>query len=351
MSSKISILGYDLLGQDGVDGIRYAWSCVGNNQLLESAAFPQHRKGVLDDICGYTTSVSMGCILTQLNLACKFCRTGAELSFYGNLSASDIAKQNVFMVLSDINCSNHREYQHHQREFAYMGQGEPGYSYVQIREAIELTNIVMNKLDQSVYRHIISTAGVPEMIKNFKEDIQCQYYTERVTLHFSLHATEHRKEIMPIDGEYSYRTVLEALKDIRSLTGEKPCIGILLFSEFASCSAVNPYSNDLMQIKKILGELSPRDFRLSFCEFNIPSDVDNPSIYDYSRAQQAFDYALNAGFDAKLFSSFGRNESTACGMLSGKNAKNAAGAKWTRLESEAEILVSEAKSLLRRRGA
>ena len=93
------------------------------------------------------------------------------------------------MVLADMHCDDHPALAGRPREFAYMGQGEPGYSYSQVRMAIELTNRAMKELGQTVYRHIVATCGVPETIQLFKSDIQ-NYYTERVTLHLSLHAAD-----------------------------------------------------------------------------------------------------------------------------------------------------------------
>jgi len=345
MKSEIKIQGYDLLGEQGQDGIRFAWSHSDRKQLLESAAFSQHRKGITDNICGYTTSVSMGCLLRPMGLACKFCRTGNLLRFSDLLSPFDIAKQNVFMVLADMHCSDKAEYNKTPREFAYMGQGEPGYSYPQIRQAIELTNIVMKQLNQHVFRHIISTAGVPEMIENYKDDVRNKYFSERVTLHFSLHATKYRSIIMPINEKYGYHDVLDSLRGIHSLTGEKPCVSIMLFKNFVSSEGHRPYSNNLSQVKNILEEIPADVFRLSFCEFNESNDIGKAEQFNSNEAEQILDYAINMGYEAKLFSSFGKHELTACGMLSGKTPDNTTSKKWMNLESDAERLIHEAMKI------
>lgn len=155
----MDIVGYDIL-EDG--GLRYAWKDARFKKCIESAAFINRSKGKLEDICGYTTSVSSGCILRTQGNQCAFCRTGNVLPFGGLLTYKEIAKQNIFMVLSDIYCEDHPELHNKKREFAYMGQGEPGYSYSQVRMAIELTNTVMRELNQQVYRHIFATCGIPE---------------------------------------------------------------------------------------------------------------------------------------------------------------------------------------------
>lgn len=163
----MDIVGYDIL-EDG--GLRYAWKDARFKKCIESAAFINRSKGKLEDICGYTTSVSSGCILRTQGNQCAFCRTGNVLPFGGLLTYKEIAKQNIFMVLSDIYCEDHPELHNKKREFAYMGQGEPGYSYSQVRMAIELTNTVMRELNQQVYRHIFATCGIPEAVDNYMSD-------------------------------------------------------------------------------------------------------------------------------------------------------------------------------------
>lgn len=192
----IRLVGYDALGVNGGEGIRYAWKYGISSYCVESAAFVQHTKGLRDNICGYTTSVSSGCILANMGLACKFCRTGTQLPFGGCLTSKEIAKQNVFMVLCDIHCSDHPDLAVSQREFAYMGQGEPGFSYGEIREAIQITNRVMDELGQTVFRHIIATSGVPQMIKAYTNDIKHNFFSSRTTMHFSLHGTTSRNYII-----------------------------------------------------------------------------------------------------------------------------------------------------------
>lgn len=342
IKSKISLCGYDLIGEYGNDGIRYAWNYNNKKQLLESAAFPYHRKGVYDNICGYTTSVSLGCILKAFNLQCSFCRTGNLLPFSDNLSAFDIAKQNIFMVLSDVYCSDHKELINMPKEFAYMGQGEPGYSYSQLREAIRITNIVMKNINQKVYRHIISTSGVPEMIKAVKDDIKNGFYSEKITLHFSLHSTSLRKIIMPIDKKYSFIEVLSCLEDVVEITGEKPCIGILLFNEYSPHGKQITYTNDINEVKEMLKFLDPKKFRLSFCEFNDSAEVGQAIKYPKDDAINILAYSRKMGFESKLFSSFGQREKAACGMLGGTKPEKESSEKWRKLERKAEELLENA---------
>ena len=338
----INICGYDLLGTDGVTGLRYAWVSERFKNYVESASFINRSKGKYEDISGYTTSVSSGCVLKTMGRSCMFCRTGKLLPFGGYLTYKEIAKQNLFMVLSDMYCPDHPELAHKQREFAYMGQGEPGFSYSQVRLAIELTNKIMKKLGQKVYRHVFSTCGVPEAIANYKNDV-CHYFTEKVTMHFSLHATNERNLIMPIDNIYPYNESLGEISEIVDMTGEKPCVGILLFNHFQPKGTGVDYSNSINNIKTILDELDPQKVRLSFCEYNSSEELGNAEIYPEVYFSEIRKEVKERGFEAKFFSSYGREKQSACGMLGGKTPDNVPSDKWMVLNELAEELISQTK--------
>ena len=333
----IYIAGYDLLG-DGKDGVRFAWKRENSSQLIESAAFVNKTKNELSDICGYTTSVSMGCILRQTQQQCRFCRTGNNLPFLGLLSDKEIAKQNVFMVLSDMYCDDHPELKWKKREFAYMGQGEPGFSYSQVRSAIEITNAVMRELGQTVYRHIFATSGVPKAIEQYIYDLQ-DYFTERVTLHFSLHATKDRALIMPINNTFPYQDSIRLLNQVADTCSDKPCVGIMLFNDYLPCETDRSYSNTEDIVLSIVEELNPEKCRLSFCEFNASPELGTSTEYPPKEAVHLLQTVKNLGFEAKLFSSFGRAELAACGMLGGKGPGHTPSKKWLEIDKKASELV------------
>lgn len=335
----IRIVGYDKLNE-GQDGLRYAWGEKGHTPYLESAAFVNKTKNILGDVCGYTTSVSKGCVLSTLGLACKFCRTGNCLPFDGLLSECEIAKQNVFMVLTDIYCDKNPEIKSKKREFAYMGQGEPGFSYKQVRTAIEITNSVMKELGQTVYRHIFATCGVPSALRAYAEDVR-SFFTERVTLHFSLHATRQRDMIMPINRAYPYQDSLKEIYKIYDICKEKPCIGILLLNDFQPNNAEDSYTNSIEEVILIAKELNPEKCRLSLCEFNPSPDIGKSAIYSSAEAEELLKTVQELGFEAKLFSSFGQREQTACGMLGGKEPTHYASDKWLELDKIATELVEK----------
>ncbi|MDU0457633.1 MAG: TIR domain-containing protein [Geobacteraceae bacterium] len=323
---RLKPYGYRLIGSTGIHGIRVLWTVNGDrNSFVESLAFnsrvrlnasPQD-----EGISSYTISVSAGCILNPMGLACKFCKTG-QLPYKGNLTGYEIALQNVLMIISDINCPNKKLEGHvkNKREFAYMGQGEPGFSYPQIRLAIKLTDLAMKELNQTVHRHLISTAGVPEMIDLFINDMQSKVYGNNVTMHYSLHVTENRNELMPIENVYPFKVVLSKLSRLYDVTGVKPCISVLKFNDFKLITHKNEtvnYNTDTKVIDGILAHLDSTKHRISLCEHNSPkSKIKAMHVYD-----EINDFIKAKGFETKIFGSFGAEEHSACGLLSANRYK------------------------------
>lgn len=244
------------------------------------------------------------------------------------------------MVLSDMNCSDSPSLVNRPREFAYMGQGEPGLSYSQVRLAIELTNKVMKELGQNVYRHIFATSGVPEAIAAYKDDVK-HFFTERVTVHYSLHAMEKRDMLMNINKLYPYREVIHQMDEVFDITHEKVCIGIMLFWNFKAKGCDVDYSTTIKSIKPIMDLLDPKRYRLSFCEYNPSEDVGTSDIYPQEEAERLMSVVKARGFEAKLFSSFGQKELTACGLLGSKTPERTASEKWRDLENYALELINK----------
>ncbi len=318
---RILPVGYSHLGKGRSDGIRYVWQLEENRPYIESAAFTTRAKiptAELDNtISAYTTSVSAGCILTPARMPCRFCRTGNSLRFSGPLSAEEIALQNILMVLSDMENYEQGTVASNLREFAYMGQGEPGFAYPQLRRAIKITNAALHSLGQEVFRHIIATCGVPDMVDAYIDDVRHDFFEgTRTTFHFSLHATEQRDLMMPINVMYNYKEILARLPILHELTQEKPCVGVLLFKNYTHGECKN-YTTDLEEIQRVAAVLDPKVCRISLCEYNTCDCAGTNEQVQPEEAQAYVDYLRNAGFEVKLFASFGKQENTACGLLGG----------------------------------
>lgn len=311
----INICGYDLLGADNETGVRYAWGNARFKNYVESASFINRSKGKHEDISGYTTSVSSGCVLKAMGKSCMFCRTGKLLSFGGYLTYKEIAKQNVFMVLSDMYCPNHPELANKQREFAYMGQGEPGYHYDIVKKAILLNDLAMKRLGQTVSRYIISTFGNNDFLSSLIFDIKEGVFNNKISVHFSLHAIgEERNRLMPINRHYDYQEFIKLCKKYYHLTKEKIGVAILLFDNYKTINSQVEYSLTQDKLKFILEELDKNVFRIDLCTLN-ETCVGSQSAIGKKKVNDLLDIVKNKGFECKLFESFDSIQ-IGCGMLS-----------------------------------
>lgn len=148
------------------EGVKYIWEK--DSYSVESMTINPKVTEKLDgekdeNTSTYVISTSIGCSLSS-KCQYKSCETGKNNDIMMPLSAENIALQCIFMALYDIKyCRNHPEVQNHKREFAFQGQGEPGYHFDAIKEAILMNDIAMQKLNQKVSRYIISTCEIQEM--------------------------------------------------------------------------------------------------------------------------------------------------------------------------------------------
>jgi adenine C2-methylase RlmN of 23S rRNA A2503 and tRNA A37 len=319
---RLQPVGYSRLGQSNSDGIRYVWQLSEKTPYIESAAFRTRARLQTADtdnrICAYTTSVSSGCALSAARIACKFCRTGNALRFSGPLTSKEIAVQNVFMVLSDLERFADAPEANNSREFAYMGQGEPGFSYTQLRQAIKITDKSMTALGQRVFRHILATCGVVEMVDALIHDFETNFFDgTRITFHYSLHATQHRSDVMPIDDVYSHKEIIRRLPRLKKLTGEKPCVGVLLFKDYCNGTSPRHHYTNKDEIDRIIALLDPEVCRISLCEFNQWDNVGANAEVSPEEAAHLAARLEEKGFQVKLFASFGKRENAACGLLGG----------------------------------
>lgn len=230
--------------------------------------------------------------------------------------------QNIFMVVCDAGWPNYPEVRNHKREFSFMGQGEPGYQYSTVREAIRLTDIAMKELGQEVYRYNISSCGVYDFIPSLIEDIKSGIFNNRVTLHFSLHAaSEERNRIMPINKEYNYRKFIYWCEKLYEVMHEKIGVGLMMFKDFIPNQRVGEQNFDAytltgIKLQEILRELKPEIFRIDLCELNKTSVIAKQREMSNMESENLLKIAEKYGFETKIFSSFGRDQSAGCGMLS-----------------------------------
>jgi len=308
----------------GKEGVRYVWKLDGRPHVyVESGAF--YKRTYLEtnkadaEIAAYTTSVSLGCLLAKENRQCKFCVTGNHVPYQRLLTAEEIALQNVFMVLDDLiaNQSNKA------REFAYMGQGEPGFSYDQVKRAILITNSVMEDLGINVYRHIFATAGVPQAIRRLSEDIAIGVFGKtKILLHLSVHSAIDRENLMPINQLYPLEEVIKASEEYAKLTDTKVVINLMMLKG-AMLMGKGPFNTTSPeQAINLIKFLNPRYHRIILCEYNVDSSVGTNNPISLEEIAKLEDIFVANGFEFKKFIAFGKKNKLACGLLGGQAVPN-----------------------------
>ncbi len=321
IENNLELAGYVLIGPRGNNGIKYVWKK--SQTVVESIAFNNRLNS--NDISeedkntsAYTCSISHGCILNSSNQQCLFCESGK--TFKGYLTAEDIALQNIFMAEYDSDCKSYPNIRSHKREFAFMGQGEPGYVYPLVRNAILLTDYAMKEIDQEVSRYIISTCGISDFIPLLINDVKSNTFKNKVTLHFSLNVVgKYRDILMPINNSYHYKSFIKECTALYNATNEKIAISIIIFNNLTlNADKEEKYSLNKETLQSILSELDPNIFRIDLTDFNSNSIIQlNDVSNEY--AQDLLNTTRQAGFDSKLFSCFGKSECAALGMLNSSN--------------------------------
>lgn len=333
------------VNDDGKEGVRYVWEVDSSScPYVESGAFYKRTylevNKVDSEIAAYTTSVSLGCLLAKTGNQCKFCVTGNHVPYKRLLTAEEISLQNIFMVLDDKLANEANK----AREFAYMGQGEPGFSYDQVREAIIITNKAMAILGFNVYRHIFATAGVPQAIKRLTEDMASGFYGKtNILLHLSIHSMIDREKLMPINQLYPLEEVIKASEEYAKLTGKKVVVNFMMLKK-ATLMGAGPFTTTSSdQAVNFTKMLNPDYHRVILCEYNADESVGENNEINPEELAMLENIFVSSGFEVKKFVAFGKKNKLACGLLGGNAAPNLKIEDVEPLLEEASDLINQSK--------
>ena len=333
------------VNDNGKEGVRYVWAVDdSSNPYVESGAFYKRTylevNKVDSEVAAYTTSVSLGCLLAKTGNQCKFCVTGNHVPYKRLLTAEEIALQNIFMVLDDKLANESSK----AREFAYMGQGEPGFSYDQVRDAIIITNKAMSVLGFDVYRHIFATAGVPQSIKRLTEDVASGFYGKtNILLHLSIHSMIDREKLMPINQLYPLEDVIKASEEYAKLTGKKVVVNFMMLKK-ATLMGAGPFTTTSSeQAVNFTKMLNPKYHRVILCEYNADKSVGKNNEINLEELGMLENIFLSNGFEVKKFVAFGKKNKLACGLLGGNAVPNLKPEEVNLLFDKAVDLINECK--------
>jgi 23S rRNA (adenine2503-C2)-methyltransferase len=256
---------------------------------------------VVESVLIPTNTRTTACVSSQVgcSLDCNFCAT-ARLKRMRNLEPGEIYDQ----VLA-IDKESRLYYNHPLSNIVFMGMGEPLMNYNNMMKAIEMITS-SEGLGMSPKRIMVSTSGVPKMIKKLADD------DVKVKLAVSLHSAidEIRSKIMPFSKNFPLADLRESLEYWYRKTKSK------ISYEYVVWKDINDNKDSI-------------DALVKFCKY-VPCKVNlieyNP--IDDGEFQQASEEATNAyikaleasGIVVKVRRSRGKDIDAACGQLANKQA-------------------------------
>ncbi|MEZ7504666.1 23S rRNA (adenine(2503)-C(2))-methyltransferase RlmN [Flavobacterium sp. Arc2] len=254
---------------------------------------------VVESVLIPTNTRTTACVSSQVgcSLDCNFCAT-ARLKRMRNLEPGEIYDQ----VLA-IDKESRLYYNHPLSNIVFMGMGEPLMNYNNMMKAIEMITS-SEGLGMSPKRIMVSTSGVPKMIKKLADD------DVKIKLAVSLHSAidEIRSKIMPFSKNFPLADLRESLEYWYRKTKSK------ISYEYVVWKDINDNKESI-------------DALVKFCKY-VPCKVNlieyNP--IDDGEFQQASEEATNAyikaleasGIVVKVRRSRGKDIDAACGQLANK---------------------------------
>ncbi len=255
---------------------------------------------VVESVLIPTPTRTTACVSSQVgcSLDCKFCAT-ARLKRMRNLNPDEIYDQ-VVAIDNESRLYHNRPLSN----IVFMGMGEPLMNYNNVIKAIDKIT-AEEGLGMSPRRIVVSTSGVPKMIKKMADD------QVRFGLAVSLHSAidEVRTRIMPFNKQFSLTALREALEYWYEKTKSR------VTYEYVVWKGINDRKEDI-------------DALLQFCTY-IPCKVNlieyNP--IDDGEFQQASSAAIDhyitaleaKGIVVNVRRSRGKDIDAACGQLANKS--------------------------------
>ncbi|SHL31095.1 23S rRNA (adenine(2503)-C(2))-methyltransferase RlmN [Flavobacterium xanthum] len=257
---------------------------------------------VVESVLIPTNTRTTACVSSQVgcSLDCNFCAT-ARLKRMRNLEPAEIYDQVIA-----IDKESRLYYNHPLSNIVFMGMGEPLMNYNNVLKAIEMI-ISPEGLGMSPKRIMVSTSGVPKMIKKLADD------DVKFKLAVSLHSAidEIRSRIMPFSTNFALADLRESLEYWYRKTKSK------ISYEYVVWKDINDNKESI-------------DALVKFCKY-VPCKVNlieyNP--IDDGEFQQASEESINAyiqalessGIVVKVRRSRGKDIDAACGQLANKEAE------------------------------
>lgn len=254
---------------------------------------------VVESVLIPTQTRTTACVSSQVgcSLDCNFCAT-ARLKRMRNLEPAEIYDQVIA-----IDKESRLYYNHPLSNIVFMGMGEPLMNYNNVLKAIEMITSPEG-LGMSPKRIMVSTSGIPKMIKKMADDEV--KFKLAVSLHSAIDAT--RAHIMPFSANFPLKDLREALEYWYRKTKSK------ISYEYVVWKGIN---DDKASIDALVKFCKYVPCKVNLIEYN---PIDDGEFQQASEeAIEAYIKALQAiGIVVKVRRSRGKDIDAACGQLANK---------------------------------
>lgn len=254
---------------------------------------------VVESVLIPTETRTTACVSSQVgcSLDCNFCAT-ARLKRMRNLEPAEIYDQVIA-----IDKESKLYYNHPLSNIVFMGMGEPLMNYNNVLKAIEMITSPEG-LGMSPKRIMVSTSGIPKMIKKLADDEV--KFKLAVSLHSAIDSV--RAKIMPFSANFPLIELREALEYWYRKTKSK------ISYEYVVWKGIN---DDKASIDALVKFCKYVPCKVNLIEYNPIDDgefqqASEESIAAYIKALQAI------GVVVKVRRSRGKDIDAACGQLANK---------------------------------
>lgn len=255
---------------------------------------------IVESVLIPTETRTTACVSSQVgcSLDCKFCAT-SRLKRMRNLNPDEIYDQVVA-----IDKESKLYFNRPLSNIVFMGMGEPLMNYNNVMKAIDKITSPEG-LGMSPKRIVVSTSGVPKMIKKMADD------AVKFNLAVSLHSAidEVRTEIMPFNATFPLKDLKEALEYWYEKTQRK------ITYEYVVWDGINDRREDINALVKFCKYVP---CKINIIEYNPIDDgqfqqASSKAIDNYIQALESNNIVVN------VRRSRGKDIDAACGQLANKS--------------------------------
>ena len=240
------------------------------------------------------------CVSSQVgcSLNCKFCAT-AKLKRMRNLNPDEIYDQVVL-----IRKQSEEYFKRPLTNIVFMGMGEPLMNYSNVLKSIEKITS-KSGLGMSQKRIVVSTSGVPKMIKKIAD--QGVKFKLAVSLHSAIN--EKRTSIMPFNDKMNLKELQESL-----IYWYKKTKKIITY-EYVVWKGINDNDDDISALVEFCKKIPSKVNLIQYNNIDDPNFVQAPQniLNKYIKTLE-----LN-NIKATIRKSRGEDIDAACGQLANKS--------------------------------